>query len=110
MDLTGVRELLELGWPAIVLIGLVIMWRAYTLRTIQTIENLEAERDRIRAVLEAERDHWREQYRTTFQIVIDRAKLSDQVFERERLQLPRARQIKRDMVEDEETIILDRDT
>lgn len=37
----AVRAVLELGWPAIVLIQSVILWRAYTERTQQFIDHLK---------------------------------------------------------------------
>lgn len=37
----AVRAVLELGWPAIVLVQSVILWKAYTERTQQFIDHLK---------------------------------------------------------------------
>lgn len=37
--LTTLRTVLELGWPAIVMVAIVIMWRAYKFRTDQLIDS-----------------------------------------------------------------------
>lgn len=97
--LTAIREVLELGWPAIVLIAIWIIWQRHNRRTDELIANLREEREM-----------WKEQYRALFVIVVDRAKLSDQVYERERLQVPRARQVKHDVMSDEDTVVFDRDS
>lgn len=41
--IASVRAVLELGWPAIVLIQSVILWKAYTDRTNQFIDWLKAQ-------------------------------------------------------------------
>lgn len=38
--LTGLREVLELGWPGIVLVMCWLLWRAYTNRTNEYIDAL----------------------------------------------------------------------
>lgn len=96
--LTGLREILELGWPAIVMAAIWVVWQRHNRRTDEFIANLREQRD-----------NWREQYQTLFVIVVDRARLNDQVYERERLQVPRARQIKRELDDDEDTIVFDRE-
>lgn len=43
MDLATLRTLLDLGWPAIVLLICFFLWRAYQARTDQLIKSLQDE-------------------------------------------------------------------
>lgn len=47
MDVIGqLQQLLQLGWPGIVLLMIYILWKSYEKRTQETIDILRAELDR----------------------------------------------------------------